>query len=171
MTMKSTADNSFLSRIRRNHGLEHATTHVISEKAPKRPYMGHSDSRGFWLIGEFSSEEVTDAAVEALARLRGGERQLAIHPNCGTIWATYGGASGLGAFIGMVGGGRRWRDKFKRLPLVVLLSTLALILAQPLAFRLHERYTTSGEPGDMEITEVIKTGFGGRTAHRVITRG
>lgn len=169
--MKAITEHPFLSRLRRNHGLEHATTHVLAEKAPNRPYAGHSDYRGFWLIGEFSSEEVADAAVEALRRLRAGERQLALHPNCGTIWATYGAAAGLGAFIGMVGAGRRWRDKFERLPLMALLATLALILVQPLAFRLQERFTTSGDPEGLEIVEVLKSNFGGKTVHRVVTRG
>ncbi len=169
--MESILEVPLLSRLRRNHGLEHATTHVLSQHKPNRQFVGHSDFNGFWIIGDFSSEEVTDAAVEALSRLRAGERQLAVHPNCGTIWATYGLVAGLGAFIGMVGVGRRWRDKFERLPLVVLLTTAALILAQPLAFRLQERYTTSGDPGDMEIGEVLKTSLAGKTAHRVITRG
>ena len=167
----SILESPFVSRLRRNHGLEHATTHVLSQQKPNRPFFGHSDLNGFWIIGDFSSEEVADAAVEALSRLRAGERGLAIHPNCGTIWATYGIAAGLAAFIGMVGVGRRWRDKFERLPLVALLATAALILAQPLALRLQERYTTSGDPGDMEIGEVLKTSLAGKTAHRVITRG
>lgn len=169
--MESILEYPLLSRLRRNHGLEHATTHVLSQHKPNRPLIGHSDFGGFWIIGEFSSEEVTDASVEALRRLRAGERQLALHPNCGTIWATYGLAAGLGAFIGMVGVGRRWRDKFQRLPLVALLATGALILAQPLALKLQERFTTSGDPGDLEIAEVLKTKLAGKTAHRVITRG
>jgi hypothetical protein len=169
--MQTILEVSLVSRLRRNHGLEHATTHVLSQQKPNRLYFGYSDFNGFWIIGDFSSEEVTEAAVEALSRLRAGERQLALHPNCGTIWATYGLAAGLAAFIGMVGVGRRWRDKFERLPLVALLATAALILAQPLALRVQERYTTSGDPGDMEIAEVLKTSLGGKTAHRVITRG
>lgn len=165
------AKHSFISHLQRNHGLEHATTHVLADKAPGRPYAGFSDFRGFWMIGEFSTEEVTDAAIEALTRLRAGERQLAIHPNCGTVWATYGIAAGLGALISMIGVGRRWRDKVERLPLMAVLATLALILVQPLAIRLQERYTTSGDPGDLEIVEVVKSSFSGKTIHRVLTRG
>jgi hypothetical protein len=161
----------FISRLQRNHGLEHATTHVLAGKAPGRPYAGHSDFRGFWLVGDFTSEEVAEAAVEALKRLRAGERQLAIHPNCGTVWATYGFAAGLGALVGMIGVGRRWRDRLERLPLMTVLATLALLLSQPLAFRLQERYTTSGDPGGLEIVEVVKSSFSGKTIHRVLTRG
>ncbi|MGD8454869.1 MAG: DUF6391 domain-containing protein [Anaerolineales bacterium] len=165
------ANHSFVSRLQRNHGLEHATTHVLADMAPGRPYAGFSDFRGFWMIGEFTSEEVANAAIEALTRLRAGERQLAIHPNCGTVWATYGIAAGLGALTSMIGVGRRWRDKVERLPLMAVLATLALILVQPLALRLQERYTTSGDPGNLEIVEVVKSSFSGKTIHRVLTRG
>lgn len=164
-------ESPFISRLRRNHGLEHATIHILSRRKHNRPLAGHSDSRGFRLVGDVSTEELADGVTEALARLRGGERYLAVHPNCGTNLATYGMAAGLGAFIGMVGVGRRWRDKFERLPLVVLLATLALVAAQPVAFRLQERFTTSGDPGDMIIVEIFKTRLGGLTVHRVLTKG
>lgn len=145
--------------------------HILSRRKQNRPLTGRSDSRGFWLVGDISTEELANGVTEALARLRGGERHLAVHPNCGTNLATYGMASGLGAFIGMVGVGRRWQDKFERLPLVALLATLALVAAQPVAFRLQERLTTSGDPGDMIIVEIIKTSLGGLTVHRVLTKG
>ena len=145
--------------------------HILSRRKQNRPLTGRSDSRGFWLVGDISTEELANGVTEALARLRRGERHLAVHPNCGTNLATYGMAAGLGAFIGMVGVGRRWRDKFERLPLVALLATLALVAAQPVAFRLQERFTTSGDPGDMIIVEILKTSLGGLTVHRVLTKG
>lgn len=132
---------------------------------------GRSDSKGFWLIGDIPTEAVADAVTEALKRLRSGERSLAISPNCGTNYATSGAAAGMGAFIGMVGVGRRWRDKFERLPLVILLATIALIVAQPLGFRVQERVTTSGNPGDLTIVQVNRKSLGGVVAHRIITKG
>ena len=47
-----------ISRIRRNHGLEHATIHVLSEANPRRRLIGRSDYGGFWLLGEVSTEEL-----------------------------------------------------------------------------------------------------------------
>ena len=169
--MKFILELPIFSRIRRNHGLEHATIHVLSAKKKYRSMVGRSDLKGFWLIGDIPTEEVADAATEALKRLRSGERRLAISPDCGTNLATSGVAAGLGAFIGMVGVGRRWRDKFERLPLVVLLATIALIFAKPLGFRVQERVTTSGDPGDLTIIQVNRSSLGGVVAHRVITKG
>ena len=159
-----------LSRIRRNHGLEHATIHILSRKTPRIPMAGHSDTGGFWLIGDLDTELIRTCATEALQRMKNGEHKLAIHPNCGTNFVTAGMAGGLAGAAAMFGA-RRWTDKVMRLPLAVSLATLALIFTQPFGFLLQEHVTTSGRPGALEIIDVIPTRRGRFTAHRVITRG
>jgi hypothetical protein len=77
----------------------------------------------------------------------------------------------LGAFAALAGAGPKQRDKLERLPLAALLATLGLILAQPLAFRLQQRVTTSGYPEGLKIESVIRTEIRGKTAHRIKTRG
>ena len=73
-----------ISRVRRNHGLEHATLHVLGRKYPRIPMAGFSDPVGFTIIGNVTTEDVAEAAIEALKKLRNGEAQLATHKNCGT---------------------------------------------------------------------------------------
>ncbi len=164
-------DTPILSRIRRNHGLEHATIHVLSKKHPGRSLAGHSDPGGFWLIGNLNADQVSDGVQEALLRMRQGERKLAIHPNCGTNFVTAGIAAGLAGTLAMVGSEQKLRDKLFRLPMAISFATLALIFAQPLGFAVQERLTTSGDPGEMEIVEVIPTKKGRFKAYRVVTRG
>ena len=79
-----------VNRIRRNHGLEHATIHVLSEGHKRFSAQGNSDHRGFHLniYGDVTEEEVAAAVTEAHRRLRAGERHLAVHPNCGTVLVT-----------------------------------------------------------------------------------
>ena len=79
-----------IARIRRNHGLEHATIHVLSEGHKRFSAQGNSDHRGFHLniYGDVTGEEVAAAVAEAHRRLRSGERHLAVHPNCGTVLVT-----------------------------------------------------------------------------------
>jgi hypothetical protein len=164
-------DYPLLSRIRRNHGLEHATLHVLSGQKPRTPMAGHSDMKGFWLLGDVSTEEVQSAVNEALRRLRAGERSLAVHPNCGTNIVTSGILAGVAAFVGLFGAGRRLRDKLERLPLVVTLATLALIVSQPLGRSLQENVTTSADLGDLEVVEIRVVRKGRAPAHRIVTRG
>ncbi len=164
-------DMPFISRIRRNHGLEHASLHILSERFPGVSLAGHSDTGGFWLLGNVPTAEIQSAVNEALRRLRAGERQLAIHPNCGTNFVTSGTLAGVAAGLAMFGAGRRLRDKVERLPLAASLATLALIAAQPLGLLLQETVTTSGEPGALEVAEIVPSRNGRLDVHRVATRG
>ncbi len=167
----SLLDVDLFSRIRRNHGLEHATLHVLAQHNPSRSLAGHSDARGFWIVGEASTAEIGDAVEEALRRLRGGEHALALHPNCGTNFAASGVLAGGAAALAMFGAGKRLRDKLDRIPLAIMVATLALIAAQPLGMKLQQRYTTSGEPEGLEIVEIRPARQGKMAAHRILTTG
>jgi len=160
-----------LSRIRRNHGLEHATLHILAKRFPRKSMGGHSNPTGFVLIGDLPTEAVAEAAQEALARMRNGEHHLAIHPGCGTNYVTAGTLAGLAGLAGMWGAGPRRRDKLERLPLVATLATLGLIIGQPLGLRLQKHITTCGNPGNLEIVAIQPIHNGVVKAHRVITRG
>jgi hypothetical protein len=160
-----------ISRIRRNHGLEHATLHLLAARFPRMNMAGYSNTGGFWILGEVPAEAVESAAHEALRRMRAGEQNLAVHPNCGTNFVTGGALAGLAGALTMFGAGPRLRDKFERLSFAAMFATLALILAQPLGNQLQRRFTTSGEPGNLEILGVESAVKNGIPVHRVSTRG
>jgi Domain of unknown function (DUF6391) len=160
-----------ISRIRRNHGLEHATLHILSQRHPKLPLAGHSDTRGFWILGDVSTEDVQSAVQEAMQRMQAGEHNLAVHPNCGTNFVTSGILASLAAFVAMFGAGRRFRDRLERLPLAASLATVALIISQPLGLRIQERVTTSGELAGLKVAQITPSRRGRMQAHRVLTQG
>ena len=168
---KSNHFASPISRLQRNHGLEHATLHVLADSYPHLSLAGHSDVGGFWILGNVETEDLRSAVGEALARMKSGEHGLAVHPNCGTNFVATGALAGLAAWSGMLGAGRSTRDKFERLPIVIGLATLALIAGQPLGLLLQARVTTSGFPGDLEVVDIQPSQRGRVRAHRVITRG
>jgi hypothetical protein len=160
-----------VSSIRRNHGLEHATLNILSQRYSGLNLAGHSSATGFWLLGDVPTEAVKSAVEEALQRMRAGEHNLAVHANCGTNFVTAGTVAGLAGALAMFGVGRRVKDKLERLPLAATLATLGLILAQPLGLMLQERVTTSGYPGSMEVIDIKATSRGRIKAHRITTRG
>ena len=164
-----------LSRLRRNHGLEHATLHVLAQRFPGVSLIGYSDLGGFWVIGDVPPEAVQEAVQEALRRLNAGEHNLALHAQCGTNIATAGALAGLAAGMAMLGAGRRLREKLERLPLAIVLATLALMLAQPLGLLLQEKMTTSAQPGNLQVDKIVVTLRGSRArplkSYRVVTRG
>jgi hypothetical protein len=175
MTIQTLNRTSFLDsypvgQIRRNHGLEHATLHVLAQRHPRLSAAGHSDVGGFWILANIPTEEMRSAVEEALQRLRGGESQLAVHPNCGTNFVTAGSLAGLAGALAMFGVGRRGRDKLERLPLAISLATLALVASQPLGMFLQARLTTSGDPASLQVLEIKTSQRGPMLAHRISTR-
>ena len=169
--LSSMLETPVLSRIRRNHGLEHATLHILAQRNPRLNMAGHSTAAGFRLAGNIPTEAVQAAVEEALTRLRAGERQLAIHPNCGTNFVTAGMLSGLAGASAMLGVGGRTRDKLERLPLAAMLATLALIAALPLGLQIQRDVTTSGQPGDLQVVSISRMERGGLVIHFVQTQG
>jgi hypothetical protein len=159
------------SRIRRNHGLEHATLHVLSKQKSGLKMGGYSDFNGFWLLGDLEEAEVRAGVEEALSRMKSGEEDLAVHPNCGTNFATAGSLAGLAGVMAMLGVGSRKRDKLERLPMVAVFATVALIFAQPLGLLVQKHLTTSSDTGDLEVVEVRPVKRGRVTTHRILTRG
>ena len=143
-----------VKRTRRNHGLEHATIHMLSQARPGIPLAGRSTPYGFYIYGNVTQEEITAAAYDALNRLRHGEHRLAIHPGCGTNFLTSGVFAGLAAFGALSVGDRR--DRWSNLPNVVAATTVALMVAQPVGPKLQERVTTLADMGDLSITAVRK---------------
>jgi hypothetical protein len=160
-----------ISRIRRNHGLEHATLHLLSKQYPKTNLAGHSDVGGFWILGDVKTEDVRDTIDEALQRMNSGEEDLAVHPNCGTNFVTAGTFAGIAASLAMFGVGKSLRDKIERVPLAASLATLALMFAQPMGLIIQERVTTSGVPAGLRVVEIIPSQKGRLRAHRVVTEG
>ena len=169
--LKSILGIPTVSSIRRNHGLEHATLNILSQRFPGVPMAGYSNAAGFWLLGDISTEAVKSAVEEALLRMRAGEHKLAVHANCGTNFVTAGTVAGLAGALAMFGVGNRVKDKLERLPLAATLATLGVILSQPLGLLMQERVTTSGHPGDLKVVEIKPTRRGRLKAHRISTRG
>ncbi len=159
-----------LSRVRRNHALEHATLQVLAEKYPGRRYAGYSTFNGFWVIGQVDLEELQHAVNEAQTRLRRGERRLAVHPNCGTNFAFSGLVAGIAAWLAMLGAGKSLRRRLDRLPLVTSLVTLVLILTYPLGAQIQERFTTDANLGDLRAVQIDRFERGGMPLQRVQTR-
>lgn len=170
--MPSFLDSPLISRIRRNHALEHATIHVLTSRFPRAVLVGRSDIGGFFLLADVPGEAVSSAAQEALMRLRAGEQRLALHPNCGTNLLTASLLAGSAAYLALTGASSRgWRHRLDRLPLAIFASLLALVLAQPLGFQLQRRITTQGDPQGLGIHSVRTWARSTTRLHRVRTYG
>ena len=162
----SLLDLPFILETRRNHALEHATLKILAPKYPHRPIGGHSNPTGFVILGDVDTADLADAAVEALERLRAGESGLAIHPGCGTNYATSGLLAGSVAWYGL-GGQGKWTKKLWRIPFLLPLVVLIWELSKPLGPALQATVTTEAQMGAMKIlsVEMIRPGM-----HNIRTR-
>jgi hypothetical protein len=165
----SILDLPFILETRRNHALEHATLHVLAAKYPQRPMAGHSNPTGFFILGDFPTEDVQSAVTQALMRLRAGERDLAIHAGCGTNLATTALLAGTFAWF-VLRGGRSTFGRILRLPFALAFAVIGALLSQPLGPLIQQRITTDADVGNLQIVDVRPSLRGRVTAHRVITR-
>ena len=138
--------------VRRNHGLEHGTIRLLNQH--RFQLSGVSFNRGFIIFGEVPTNMVEEAAHDALARMKRGERYLAIHPNCGTNLVTTGFLTTLIAAITFSGTSKRtiW-DRFS---LVMLLMMITVLVSQPIGMSIQKHITTDSNLGDMEIIRVSR---------------
>lgn len=156
-----------IARIRRNHALEHATIHVLTQHNPQRYLVGRTTTSGFYILGEVEIEEVAAAVSEALIRLRRGEHSLAVHPRCGTNLATAGVLAGLFSFVAMSG---RSKSRLAKLPQILLATTIAVIAAQPLGPALQKYVTTLPEVEGVTIERITRQERGRVVVHQVRTK-
>lgn len=143
-------ESPYILRVRRNHGLEHATIHLLNRQRYR--LSGRSSEVGFVIMGDVPTDKVEKAAHEALLRMRNGEHGLAIHPNCGTNLVTTGLLTTLIGGIGFMGA--KPRAVWNRFPLVMSLMMVGVLFSQPLGMALQKHFTTEGDPGDLEIVGV-----------------
>ena len=158
-----------VSMIRRNHGLEHATLNLLAAEFPSCSFAGHSDSKGFWIIGEVSTDKLLETVQQALKRMKAGESDLALHTNCGTNYVTTGLIAGSVAWLGTLGNANSFSKKLNRWPLLVMLITGSLILAQPLGKKVQARISTASDPGNLVVKQITRYERKGPTLHRVLT--
>ena len=165
-------NSPYILRTRRNHGLEHATIHILSRANYK--LSGRSSDQGFIIFGNVPTDRVENAVNEALQRMQSGERKLAVHPNCGTNLVTAGFAATVAAWLGFAGGG--WRRGWERFPTMMVIMMAVLLFSKPLGMSLQRHITTEGDPGDLRLLsvkrETLQVPFTGQqlTTHRVMTQ-
>jgi len=159
---------STIAHLRRSHALEHATIQLLHNRHPNVRFAGCSTPHGFYVCGDVSTESVERAATAALARLRGGSKHLAIHPQCGTNLVALGSLVGLVSFLIMLPGDDRSRRE--RFPMLLLFSTLTLLLAQPLGPLLQQYVTTDANVDGTEFARVQRYQVGRMPVHKVLLR-
>ena len=154
---------------RRNHALEHATLKVLSERFPGLRMAGVSTPDGFFLIADLPTEVVTDGVLQASARLRAGERDLAIHPNCGTNLATSTLLAGSAALLVLRPGKGKSRPSLNNYFLAAAIALPIFLLSKPLGLEAQRTLTTDANLGETEVRLVVSQKSGNSFIHQIRT--
>ncbi len=149
---------------RLNHAIEHATIHILSGAQPGVSMAGRSNSRGFIIYGNLSTEAIQQAVQEAIRRMRAGETYLAIHPNCGTNLVT---TAVLTAGATMLSTAGRRRQLLDRIPAGIFGALVGVVLGQFLGAALQQRVTTCADLEEVDVLSVERKQVGRRVLHSV----
>lgn len=156
-----------IASTRRNHAIEHATIHILSRMRPQTNMAGRSNSRGFVIYGDLSTDAISDAVLEAIQRMRAGESHLAIHPNCGTNLVTTAILAAGATLLASAGSRRSLSD---RIPAGLLGAMIGVFAARFLGSNLQEKVTTCADLGPVEILDIQRREMGKRVLHWVNLR-
>jgi hypothetical protein len=148
--------SDFIANVRRNHALEHATVSLlIGRLGPDLRVVGRASGDGFFLYGDIPSDLLGQCVQEALSRLKRGEAFWAVTPHCGTNIATTGILTGLATLAATSGG--EHKDRVSR---AILVSMLAVVIAQPVGRMIQRYLTTSADLADTEVVAIEQRGNG-----------
>ncbi len=151
---------------RRNHAVEHATLKILARKYDDKTLAGHSDPTGFFLFGDIATDDIRNAINEAMTRLHAGESELAIHPGCGTNFATSMVLPAVFMWVPFQGTrSNRWR--FLLLPFAVMFAVFGYLFSKPLGPWLQRNVTTEADLGNMQVRKIVPVRKG---VHRIITK-
>ena len=156
---------------RRNHSLEHATLQVLAEKYHNLRMSGVSFAGGFYLNVDLPTDIVTRAALEAERRLKAGERQLAVHPHCGTNLVVPATVAASFAWLTWLITRKRKQPGLVQVVLAALAAVPAFFLARPLGPIVQQKVMTSADIGDTSIRQVVSMRYGNTYFHKISTEG
>lgn len=151
---------------RRNHAVEHATLKVLARKYEDKNLAGHSNPTGFFLFGDLALDDIRSAIHEAMTRLRAGERDLAIHPGCGTNLATSMVLPATFAWMPFQGT-RSMRWRLLLIPVALVFAVFGYLLSKPLGPWMQRHVTTQADLGNLQLVDIVPVRKG---VFRVITK-
>ena len=156
---------NFFHLIRWNHAIEHGAIHILSRMMPYVSIAGRSNNRGFYIYGNVPTESLRAAVQEAINRIQGGERQLAIHPNCGTNMVSSAVLAAGGTMLATTGAKRRGLSE--QIPAGVLGALMGVVLGQVIGLRIQAKITTGVDFTNAQIVEIQRKRMGKRVYHWV----
>lgn len=137
-------------QLRKNHALEHATINVLEGYYRKKGWLsGYAKEDGFYILGPVDIDILEKAVREALMRLKAGEKNLAVHPSCGTGRAVGSFVSGIILISIMLVG------KVINIGTILIAALLSAYLGPVLGEIAQSLFTTLPNVKDLVVYEIV----------------
>ena len=147
------APMDMLAHIRKNHAMEHATIHLLTEALPHVSFAGYSFVKGYWILGKAELQDIQKAAEMAHARLKNGESKLAVHPNCGTNIAMIGLCTAAAAMLTSLGEDED-ESPISRFTAFTTAGMIGALAGRPLGPKVQKNITTDPDVKNLSIVSI-----------------
>ncbi|MGM0436829.1 MAG: DUF6391 domain-containing protein [Bacillota bacterium] len=132
-------------KLRKNHGLEHATINILEKEYGYNDLAGYAEEDGFYIMGVNNNIYVEEAARKGLNLMKNGKNELAIHKRCGTSMTV---ANFLSAIIFLF---LLFTSGYFSILNMIIAIVVANLIGPYLGQIVQRKFTTTSEVKEMEI--------------------
>ena len=145
-----TAPLNVIAHIRKNHAMEHATIHLLTQALPNVSFGGWSFVKGFWILGKAELQDVQKAAEMAYARLNNG-------------------LCTAGAAMITTLGTDEDEDRITKFSAFLTAGMIGALAGRPLGPKVQEKITTDSDVSSLSIVSISCSSFRGTPAFFIQT--
>jgi len=151
--------------LKKNHALEHAAVNILEQNSAYNNLAGYATEDGFYIMGAESPLEVERAARQGLKLMKQGQKELAVHKNCGTSLIVANFVSAI-IFLGIL----FYLGYFSILGMLAAII-LAHLFGPYLGQMVQKNFTTTPEVKEMEIDNASFESTGNwRSARKIFVK-
>ena len=132
-------------KLRKNHGLEHATINILEKEFGYNDLAGYAEENGFYIMGVRNPDFVEEAAKKGLDLLKNNNDDLVIHKRCGTSMTVANFISAIIFLFLLFSSGH-----FSILSMIIAI-VIANLIGPYLGQIVQKNFTTSSDVNEMEI--------------------
>ena len=133
------------SKLKKNHGLEHATINILEKEYGYTKLAGYAEENGFYIMGVNNTAYVEEAAKKGLELMKKGKNNLAIHKRCGTSMTV---ANFISAVIFLL---LLFTSGYFSLLNMIIAILIANLIGPYLGQLIQQKFTTTSQVKEMEI--------------------
>lgn len=157
--------NTLLANVRRNHGIEHATVGILTQRKIKPPIFALATPSGFMIYSKLNKNEILSATNESIKLMLAGDSELAISQYCGTNIV----AGGIIAVISTIIFAKILGKKSKGILNIANGFFISTLLSKPIGRLVQKYITTDQHINGIKVKNIRSLNLGNFYIHHIST--